>query len=127
MNPDELFQKADQAVKSAKLLLQSHDFDGACNRAYYAMFDAARAVLLHSRLVLSEKIKTHSGLISAFSLHFVKTNIVSHALGKTLNKAEEIRLIADYSGALVGQEQAQWMMDQAEIFVKTLYTVYKKK
>lgn len=127
MNPDELFQKADQAVKSAKLLLQSSDFDGACNRAYYAMFDAARAVLLHSQLVLSEKIKTHSGLISAFSLHFVKTNIVPHALGKTLNKAEEIRLIADYSGALVEQEQAQWMIDQAAIFVKTLYKVYKKK
>jgi uncharacterized protein (UPF0332 family) len=27
------------------LLLASDDCDGACNRAYYAMFDAARAAL----------------------------------------------------------------------------------
>ena len=38
--------KASRAVASAKLLLDAGDVDGACNRAYYAMFDAAHAALL---------------------------------------------------------------------------------
>ena len=69
MNSQELFQKAIVALKSAELLLQSGDFDGCCNRAYYAMFDAARAALLATEeedQVVG--IKTHSGLISFFSL-----------------------------------------------------------
>ncbi|MFZ4061888.1 MAG: HEPN domain-containing protein [Polynucleobacter sp.] len=44
----ELFLKANIAAGSAKILLNAGDFDGACNRSYYAMFDAARAALLAS-------------------------------------------------------------------------------
>jgi uncharacterized protein (UPF0332 family) len=40
-----LMQKAARALDSARLLLDAGDTDGACNRAYYAMFDAARAAL----------------------------------------------------------------------------------
>ncbi|MBL8510379.1 MAG: HEPN domain-containing protein, partial [Betaproteobacteria bacterium] len=40
--------KADRACQSAHMLLASGDVEGACNRAYYAMFDAARAALLAS-------------------------------------------------------------------------------
>ncbi|MDR1661341.1 MAG: HEPN domain-containing protein [Azoarcus sp.] len=41
-----MMAKAVQALASAKALLDTGDADDACNRAYYAMFDAARAVLL---------------------------------------------------------------------------------
>lgn len=51
MKPDALMSKARQAVKSAQVLLAEGDVDGACNRAYYAMFDAARAALLASGAV----------------------------------------------------------------------------
>lgn len=40
--------KAEPACASACALLDLGDVDGACNRAYYAMFDAARAALLVS-------------------------------------------------------------------------------
>ena len=43
MNVADLMAKAAQAAESARMLLTSGDADGACNRAYYAMFDAARA------------------------------------------------------------------------------------
>ena len=97
------------------------DVDGACNRAYYAMFDAARAALFsHDAVVLAETIRTHSGLISAFSMHLVKTGIVPIELGKALNKAEDLRLIADYKGEPIDQEQAVWVVEQAKIFVKAM-------
>ena len=39
-------RKAERALASARVLLQDGDAEGACNRAYYAMFDAARAALM---------------------------------------------------------------------------------
>ena len=77
MNQVELMAKARRAVLSAKVLLDAGDADGACNRAYYAMFDAARAALIASGApVEAELARTHNGLISAFSLHLVKTGRV---------------------------------------------------
>jgi uncharacterized protein (UPF0332 family) len=45
VKPSELMAKAWQAGTSARVLLENGDMDGACNRAYYAMFEAARAAL----------------------------------------------------------------------------------
>jgi uncharacterized protein (UPF0332 family) len=85
--------------------LAEGDADGACNRAYYAMFDAARAALLASDAPVEPEIgRTHGGLVSAFSLHLVKTGRVSVEFGKALNKAEELRLVADYKGEPVEVE-----------------------
>ena len=99
MNPPDLMLKAERAIQSAKLLIAAEDSDGACNRAYYAMFDAARAALMASGAPVAPEIaRTHSGLITAFSLHPVKTRRVELALGKALNKVEDMRLIADYKG-----------------------------
>ncbi|MFA6013926.1 MAG: HEPN domain-containing protein [Gallionellaceae bacterium] len=95
--------------------------DGACNRAYYAMFDAARAALLASGAGVAPEIaKTHSGLISAFRLHLVKTGRVPIELGKTLNKAEELRLIADYKGDPVEEASASWVVSEAHTFVQVM-------
>lgn len=76
MTAQELNAKAKRALASAKLLLDSGDMDGACNRAYYAMFDAASAALLSiDAPVPAEVARTHSGLIAAFSLHVVKPGL----------------------------------------------------
>lgn len=121
MNPNELMDKASRASASARLLLNAGDVDGACNRAYYAMFDAARAALLWSGGQVSSTVaKTHSGLISAFSLHLVKTGRLSVELGKTLNRAAEIRMIADYTGDEVTADKARWVIDQAELFIEVV-------
>lgn len=121
MNPDELMDKASRAAASARLLLDAGDVDGACNRAYYAMFDAARAALLWSDSQVSPAVaKTHSGLISAFSLHLVKTGRLPVELGKTLNRAAEIRLIADYTGDEVTEDKARWVIEQARLFVEVV-------
>jgi uncharacterized protein (UPF0332 family) len=121
MNAEVLLIKAERAMTSARLLLEAGDFDGACNRAYYAMFDAARAALISVGPWQAGEIpRTHSGLISAFSMHLVKAGRVSVELGRDLNKAEEIRLIADYTGDPVEQEVAERLVGQGEIFVTTI-------
>lgn len=62
LTPVALMMKADRACASARALLELGDADGACNRAYYAMYDAARAALLASGAPVRPDIgKTHSG------------------------------------------------------------------
>ncbi|MFN5101026.1 MAG: HEPN domain-containing protein [Burkholderiaceae bacterium] len=121
MNSEALLHKASKALSSAQLLLESGDADGACNRAYYAMFDAARAALMafqKSDEVLT--IKTHSGLIASFSLQLVKPGLIDIELGKSLNKVEDLRLIADYKGDAITFDDASWAVEQAQIFLMTI-------
>lgn len=128
MKAQDLLAKATRAATSAKMLLDAGDADGACNRAYYAMFDAARAALLASSAPIEPEIaRTHSGLISASSLNLVKTGRVPLELGKTLNKAEELRLVADYKGDPVEREDAIWVVSQAQTFVHAMENTFLPK
>ncbi len=127
MTPQELMAKAQRALTSAKLLLDSGDVDGACNRAYYAMFDAARAALLSIHApVPAEVARTHSGLITAFSLHLVKPGLVAVEHGRSLNKVEDLRLIADYRGDPVTLENAAWALEQAHSFLQAVQALQDK-
>lgn len=53
-------RKAERALGEAILLLQAEKTEGACNRAYYAMHDAAHAALLATGHETPDAIiKTH--------------------------------------------------------------------
>lgn len=114
----QLMQKADRALASARLLLDAGDTDGACNRAYYAMFDAARAALASEDA--PEITRTHNGLIAAFGLQLVKPQRVPKELGRMLNRAEEVRLLADYTGGSVEPADARELLSQAKVFVNAM-------
>lgn len=119
--PVALMVKADRACSSARTWLDAGDVDGACNRAYYAIFDAARAALLACDASLTPAIgKTHRGLINLFSERLVKSGTVSIEMGRLLKRAEEVRLIADYRGDSVELTDARAMVEQAEIFVSAM-------
>jgi len=121
LTPAALMIKADTACSSARALLELGDVDGATNRAYYAMFDAARAALLASAAPIEPDIgRTHSGLIGAFGHFLVKNGRVSKEAGRLLNRAHEIRLLADYTGDCVAPADAQALVEQATTFVATI-------
>ena len=113
--------KAQQAVASARLLLDSGDADGACNRAYYAMFDAARAALL---TIGYDGGKTHKGVLNAFSDRLVKNGPLQREMGRMLKHAETYRYVADYEGDRVDLSDAAQMVAQAETFVAALRTEF---
>ena len=121
LTPNALMAKADTACSSARALLGLGDVDGAANRAYYAMFDAARAALLASGAPVEPEIgRTHSGLIGAFGNYLVKNGPVSKDMGRLLNRAHEIRQAADYNGESVELADARGMVEQAENFVAAM-------
>ena len=113
--------KARIACESAHALLELKDCDGACNRAYYAMFDAARTALLATKAEVTLNVgKTHGGVLTTFSQHLVKNGPVPHHIGRLLNRAEETRIVADYSGDSISPDDAQQLVEAAETFVATL-------
>lgn len=114
MKAHDLMAKAVQALESAKLLLDAGDADGASNRAYYAMFDAARAALLTLGLDVG---KTHKGVLSAFSDRLVKNGPIPKEVGRLLKHAETFRYVADYEGDPVELGDARQLVQQAETFV----------
>ena len=114
MTPTDLMAKAAQATTSARVLLQTGDADGACNRAYYAMFDAARAALLTIGLEVG---KTHRGVLSAFSAAFIKDGPLPKDVGRFLKHAETFRYVADYEGSPISLNEARALVEQAEHIV----------
>lgn len=116
--PEQYMRKAERALNSARSLLHVKDTEGACNRAYYAMFDAAQAALRAAGVVsLDAEIKTHHGLLVLFSRELVKAGHVDVVHSKTLNQAQDIRLKADYTTEPPTLEETAWAVAQAEAFV----------
>ena len=76
-----------EKLNSATILLENKQFNDSLSRSYYAMFTAARALLATKRLDSSK----HSGVISLFNQHFVKTGIVAKDLGQMLMKGKDLR------------------------------------
>lgn len=117
MKSKALMAKAMQAGASAKVLLDTGDADGACNRAYYAMFDAARAALLASGAEIG---KTHKGVLNTFSDRLIKSGPIEKEMGRLLKHAETFRYVADYEGGSVDLSDAQDMVKQSKIFVSAM-------
>ncbi|PPQ26064.1 HEPN domain-containing protein [Rhodopila globiformis] len=113
--------KAERALRSAHAMLRDLDAEGACNRAYYAMFNAARAALLVAGVgAPDEGYKTHGGLIAAFGKHLVTSGQVEAALGRAINQVQRLRQIADYVGDPPSLDDATWAVAQADAFVAAM-------
>jgi uncharacterized protein (UPF0332 family) len=111
------FARSERALASARLLLADTDTDGACSRAYYAMFDAAIAGLAHISGGKQEKAKSHSGLIASVGEKLVKPGHLDSEFGRALNQVHELRLAADYLGDPVPAQDCAWAVAQAGAFV----------
>ncbi len=100
---------AREAAEEARALFRLSLYRGACSRAYYAMFNAARAMLLmkgHRR----EAAKTHKSVLRLFSLEFVQTGAFDAELARALRRAADARHMADYEGGVSEEEAAQIMV-----------------
>ena len=110
--------KAETALSSARRNLQAGDGDGACDRAYYAMFNAAHAALFALGIEgLARPIKTHNGLMVKFGQEVVLPGHLPADHGQDLNNVQKFRLVADYSADSVDLADAGWSVERAAAFV----------
>jgi uncharacterized protein (UPF0332 family) len=120
MSPLDLWAKALNAAASARLLLGRGYGSGATSRAYYAMFNAARALLWLRDGIEPSDSKKHATTIRRFSERFVKTGLVPIELGRLLNEAAEARFIADYDEADVEAPVAKQRIEVMDRFLDAL-------
>ncbi len=85
--------QAETALEDARFLLSGgRSPQGIINRAYYAMFYAALALLQKIGMVPSK----HTGVISLFDTEFVLKGIFPQELSRNFHKAFELRQVSDY-------------------------------
>lgn len=114
---------AEKRLKAAKLLLKANMLEDAINRIYYSLYYAAKAMLNS----IGYDVKTHSGLISEFTLRLVKEGLVSKKYGKILRNAFEKRESSDYSiGAIFEKEEVENLLNDAKEFLKRAKIFVKK-
>lgn len=109
--------KAQRCLSSAQALRELGDPDSACNRAYYAMFNAARAALFATGETELAMAKTHNGLVSAFGMHIAKSGKVAPELGRAFAQEGHRRLLSDYHGDGVSVDEADESISNAARFV----------
>ena len=91
------WERAQEALSAAEILIAAGQHVSAVSRAYYALFHAARALLFARGL----EPATHRGVRGLIALHFVRPGLIAPELGETLSRAASLREDADYSGSVV--------------------------
>ena len=88
------------------------------------MFSAVRALLALKELDSSK----HSGVISLFNQHFVKTNLVDASFGRMLKKAQYSQERSDYGDyVLVTLDEAQNQVTSAEKFIAEIERTFNRE
>ncbi len=107
-------EQARRTLRQAKLLAEAIEWDGAINRAYYAMFYAALALLLTKGLGASK----HSGVLALVDREFVHSGVLSAEMSQALRRAFNARQKSDYSELKPAtEEQALRILSDAEDFI----------
>ncbi len=116
MTPEQqnLVNLASDSLEDTRLLLSNHRYRAAISRGYYAMFYMAQALLLIKNITPH----THSGTLSMFALHFIKSGEIAKAFNHYLMEGERERGTADYDSEILVTEQAAIeQLKRAEAFI----------
>jgi len=106
---------ARDALQGAQYNLAGGFYGIAVNRAYYAFFYAATALLLTLDISRSK----HAGVMAAFRECFVRPGTFSLQDSRAYGEAFELRNVADYEMMTnVDQAQAQAAVESASRFVE---------
>lgn len=112
----QLMLNADETLHAAEVLFKEEYLRDAVNRAYYAVFYIAEALLNEKDL----RFKKHGTVHGSFSQHFVKTGIFDAKYHKLLTKSFGQRMLGDYDEVtrFTSGEVIQ-ILEQAWDFLKT--------
>lgn len=108
-------ENAHEMIEVAKSNLGNDYYSSACNRAYYAIFYAASA-LLYSK---GKSYGKHSAVIAAFRQYFIKTGEFNKKWSDVYEFIMSSRHTGDYElFDTLEKEQAVDVVNQAQSFVE---------
>ena len=85
-------ENAQKTLLEVAVHIENEFYNTAVNRMYYACYYAVCALLIANKI----QTKSHDGAKQMFSLHFVKTGIVSKEFGRFYNNLFDERTTGDY-------------------------------
>jgi uncharacterized protein (UPF0332 family) len=111
-------RQARETLRDAHLLLdQGGSPASIINRSYYAMFYTVLALLTD----LDKESSKHSGMISLFDQHFVKSGKFPKTMSKAIHKAFDLRQIGDYRELIeLDQKLAEEVLFSSDQFVESV-------
>jgi uncharacterized protein (UPF0332 family) len=108
-------KRANNALSASEALYSKELFDDAISRAYYAMFYAAKALLVRDGFVSGSK---HSAVVAAFGREYAKTGKIGSRYHQMLIEGFEWRQKADYDVFWHADRQtAQGCIEDARNFI----------
>jgi len=111
-------EQAHESLDEARYLFDGNKSPRAIiNRTYYAMFYAILALLIFEEYGSSK----HSGVLSYFNKKFVKNGVISKDLGRSVNKAFDLRIRGDYREQIeLARDQVVPFFEQAKEFISAV-------
>lgn len=110
-------QTAEQALRSANILLEAGDYKGAANRSYYSIFHSMRSILALEAVDFSK----HAGVIAYFRKNYIKTGIFDVILSDIVGEAFDVRSDSDYDDYyVISKEEVQQQIQNAQLFYETI-------
>jgi hypothetical protein len=115
---------AKERLAVAEELYANNHYLDAASKAYYAIFQAARAALA----TLAVDSSKHSGVISLFNINYVKTGVFPKEYSKIIANAQDLRLSSDYDDFyVVSKKDAAQALDNALKFISGVETYLQDK
>jgi uncharacterized protein (UPF0332 family) len=109
--------KSEESLEAARVLLTAGSHGKCISSAYYAMFHAAKALLL----LEGQDAKTHSGLLNVFGETFITTGEIDKHIAKLFRRLKRLRQKADYTYDYNPPfEEAEQAVIDAERFVEEI-------
>ena len=107
-------EKANRFMEQAVEMMSLGYYDLAVNRYYYACYHVVQALFLQKGI----SGHTHSGIITLFSQHFVKTGVVDRRQGSLLARLFQLRQKADYNCSYdISGDEAKSLSEPVREFV----------
>lgn len=117
-------ERAHRFMSQADEMMSLGYCDMAVNRFYYACFHIVQALFIQREIVAH----THSGMLTQFSLNFVKTRMVQMEDGSFLARLFQLRQKADYNCAYdISKEEAQSLKEPTHTFVEKVENLIKEE
>jgi len=118
-----LFTKAHERLVVAEELHHNGHYEDAVSRSYYAMYYAAKALLLSKGVAT----RTHRGLLAMIGDYYVKTGLFDYQTFNTLAHTETLRESADYgSGEEITEVISKNVLIDSRHFIETCEALFSQ-
>jgi uncharacterized protein (UPF0332 family) len=113
-----LWTLVDDSAAEARDLMRLGRYRGVISRSYYAVFTAARALLVEQAGFEEGDVRRHAAVHKLFSEHVVQRGLISSDLASGLRRLSTKRADADYHGPSVGEKEAAEALGFMEQFLE---------